>query len=154
MQILEPIAPLYTDGQFIDKELRVPFEQLIKSKVVDNPPDHEFGILLDPHTGIPLPDHTGGVCPSHAPLRFILERLNNWHPIYAVVFDQSYHRKHKLKPREQRVEKVRFLKENNVDSFYYNSHAPFLFCSNRAGVIEEIRIRLAQAGIPKTRYDA
>jgi hypothetical protein len=70
-----------------------------------------------------------------------------------VCYDQSYHRKHELDKKGQRAEKMRFLHKEGLVSFYYTSHAPFLFVAREPGVVESIRDRLLALGIPAGRLE-
>src|SRR5436190_781978 len=70
---------------------------------------------------------------------------------HLVCFDQSIHRKHEggLTRDEQREAKRVFLRSRGIASFYYVSHAPFLFMAEDVGRLRAIRDRLLELGIPE-----
>lgn len=93
-------------------------------------PETQYGVFLDPHTGIPLPDvSTKKVSIAYAPLTYMVGLNNQLKPNYMICFDQSIHRKHKsgLTAEQQREAKRNYLRTKGIASFYYISHAPFLF---------------------------
>ena len=114
-----------------------------------------FGLLLDPHTGIRLPNeiHEGVTTASHVSLNFIVETNDELHPEYCICFDQAFHRRHELSRPEQMQAKVAFLRTRGIRSFYYVSHAPFLFTASNAETLHRIRHRLVDAGIPAHRFE-
>src|SRR5258707_11803660 len=110
-----------------------------------NPPDVPYGMFLDPHTGIPLPkEGRTKATSSHAPLPFIVEEMERPKTQYGICFDQSSHRKHEsaLSADEQKETKKAFLRTHGIVSFYYISHAPFLFMTKDESVLRCIRDRL------------
>jgi len=109
-----------------------------------------FGLLLDPDTGIPLPDNKGASL-KHASLDFIVALEKETKPVFIICFDQSYHRKHELPKYGQLDQKRKYLKERGLSSFYYLSHAPFLFAARNAKDLHNVIEKLSKAGIPKTR---
>lgn len=152
-EALEPIAPLYAHPKFIPAELQARFTTLTLIPILDLHPK-TFGLLLDPHTGIPLPKEdeirTSG---DYASLPFIVETERELRPLYTVWFDQSYYRKHELDKKGQRAEKMKFLHKEGLSSFYYTPHAPFLFVTREPGVLKSIRDRLLALGIPVIRLE-
>ena len=156
--IFRPISPLYAHARFVPAPIRQGYETITSIPVAEMPPKESFGILLDPHTGIPLPG--GGnrrPTASHAPLEFIVQLIGEWRPLYVITFDQSYHRRHKLNREQQRAAKMAFLASANISSIFYVSHAPFLICSNVDGILSRIRGSMIASGIPESRletYDA
>lgn len=152
-EALAPIAPLYAHPKFIPAELRTRFTTLTLIPMLDSHPK-TFGLLIDPHTGIPLPKEDEiRATVSYASLPFIVETERELSPLYMVCFDQSYHRKHELDKKGQRAEKMRFLQKQGLSSFYYVSHAPFLFVAREPVVLKSIRDRLLALGIPAIRLE-
>jgi hypothetical protein len=155
-QSLEPIGKLFAHPKFIPSGIRSQFEAITLVQLLPSSlsPAAPFGILLDPDTGIPLP--TQGVrtaTVSHATLSFIGEELRRHNPAYLICFDQSYHRKHSMTRAEQRAAKRAFLAEQQVASFYYVSHAPFLFTSLIPEILKAVQDRLVSCGIPHSRFE-
>jgi hypothetical protein len=119
----------------------------------DDLPEEPFGLLLDPHTGIPLPaESPAGVTASHAPLPFIVQVNERLRPAYMICFDQSYQRQHELGRLEQLEKKREFLQGQGIGSFYYDSHAPFLFMAGEAETLTAARSRLVALGVPEERF--
>lgn len=148
---LMPIAPLLGHPRFVPESLRGRFTLLttIPFFEPEKTPAAPFGLFLDPHTGIPLPKE--GVTKAtieHAPLPFIADEMKRLSPKYAICFDQSHHRQHKLDGDEQKDLKRQCLRERGIASFYYLSHAPFLFMAKAASDLEAVRQRLIDIGIP------
>lgn len=155
-EALNPIAPLYAHPKFVPADIRGRFTTVTSIPILDTNacPSGPFGILLDPHTGVPLPkDGSATGRASYAPLPFIAEADKELQPRYMVCFDQSSHRKHELDKRGQRAKKMEFLQNHGLDCFYYVSHAPFLFVAREPDVLRAIRDRLVSLGIPKNRLE-
>lgn len=120
--------------------------------MLESRPRGRFGMLLDPHTGIPLPDESfGRASASHAPLSFVLQVNEELRPTYMICFDQNHHRKHRLTKVEQRSLNRESLRKRGIVSFYYVSRAPFLFLASQVEVLEAMRERLGELGIPRNR---
>jgi len=152
--LLNPISPLYSHTRFVPKTIWEIYEKMTGIPVTESPPSESFGLLLDPDTGIPLPESRGeNATAKHAPLQYIVHLMRDWQPRYMVIFDQSYHRKHRLIREEQRAAKMQFLAVEEIQSFYYVSHAPFLICSNVEGILSQIRDALVAAGLPESRLE-
>jgi hypothetical protein len=111
-------------------------------------PKDPYGLLLDPHTGIPLPDAATATS-AHATLKYILEASRELRPHYMICFDQSVDRRHKLSTEKQREKKREFLREQGLHSFYYLSHAPFLFMASNERTLRTVRDRLIECGVPE-----
>src|SRR5262249_39270673 len=121
---------------------------------MDKPPVGQFGLLLDPDTGIPLPGESAtAATSSHAPLPFIVQENQRLRPAYMICFDQSYHRRHKLNKDGQGERKRAFLLKHGINSFYYVSHAPFLFMAGNAGTLASVWKRMVSLGIPRNRFE-
>ena len=153
-EALQPIAPLLAHPRFVPVEIRDRFSKLTTIPILDisRIPDTPFAIFLDPHTGIPLPSGSAhGATPAHASLPFIVEFIEKYHPSFLICFDQSVHRRHRLTSVEQRGSKRDYLRDLGISSFYYVSHAPFLFVAERNRTLFAIRKRLIDLGIPESR---
>ena len=149
---LGQIAPLFAHPKFVPEEIRDDYKLITNIPILVPGQNESIGILLDPHTGIPLPsENKSAVSSSHAPLAFIVELNNLLQPKYVICFDQTYHRSHQLSRNDQLELKRAFLERNGLFSFYYLSHAPFLFISENLAILEMIRDRLRCLGIPESR---
>jgi hypothetical protein len=110
-------------------------------------------LFLDPDTGIPLPAPTQKASISHAPVSFIAGELNRLKPKYVICFDQSHDRNCGLTKPKQRHSKMAALQNLRIASFYYVSHAPFLFAAGDVPNLELVRRRLVDSGIPEWRFE-
>lgn len=152
-QALSPIGPLFTHPRFLKPELRQRFTALTGILPFDEskPPEKPFGILLDPHTGIPLPAN-GQKTPTNAlaPIPFIEGILSSYSPEFLICFDQSHNRRiHGTQDlKSQRETKRKALHSSGIHSFYYQSHASFLFMSRKLPTLRKIRGILIKEGIP------
>lgn len=152
---LTPVARLYAHPRFIPLSIRGRYTAMTTIAVLDpdKPPDGRFGLLFDPHTGIPLPATSPAeASASHAPLSFIIGTNAALRPEYMICFDQSYHRRHELTTSEQLELKREFLQARGIGSFYYVSHAPFLFMAERAESLAAVKDRLVALGVPQERF--
>lgn len=148
------MAALYAHARFIRPSLHARFTMLTTIPILNlkQLPNTPFGLLLDPHTGVPLPDDsTKKVSIAYAPLPYIVEISTQLMPQYMICFDQSIHRKHKsgLTAEQQREAKRSYLRAQGIVSFYYVSHAPFLFMAKDITTLCAIRDRLIALGIPE-----
>jgi hypothetical protein len=91
---------------------------------------------------------------SYAPLAFIAAEFSRLNPQYRVCFDQSHDRVPDLSRSAQRALKRADLKARNLFSFYYVSHAPFLFVASETVVLRSLSSRLVEAGIPEWRFES
>lgn len=153
-QVLGPIGRLYAHGKFVPPEIH---DRYTKVTTIPIPtatvPEGGFGILLDPDTGVRLPTEASkGETIRHVSLEFITKFNKDLHPEYIICFDQSHHRKHELSRGEQRERKREFLRTHGMPSFYYESHAPFLFTSQRQETLRSVLDQLISAGIPQCRF--
>ena len=154
---LSTIAPLLAHPRFVPSHIRAAFEKMVAMPVLDlrAPPKGQFGLFLDPHTGIPLPSAAGQKPPaSHAPLSFIEVELERLEARYLICFDQSHDRSCGLSHTQQRDRKRNALRVKGVASFYYVSHAPFLFAARDTVTLESVRRRLVESGIPAVRFES
>jgi hypothetical protein len=155
-ECLGVVAPLLAHPRFIPAEIRREFETVVGMRVLDpnELPTQPFGLFLDPDTGIPLPTaKLSTATKSHAPLLFIEAEFARLKPRYLICFDQSHDRACKLPKPDQRKRKRADLRTRNLSSFYYVSHAPFLFVATDRAVLDSLRHRLIQSGIPKWRFE-
>lgn len=152
---LRQLGPLYSHPRFVPTGIRARYTAVTSIPVLDteNLPEGPFGLLLDPHTGIPLlAESQAEATASHAPLPFILQVNERLRPAYMICFDQSYHRHHELSRTEQLEEKREFLRGHGMSSFYYDSHAPYLFMAGKAETLSAVRSRLVSLGVPEERF--
>jgi hypothetical protein len=151
---LRSISPLYAHPRFIPVDIRAQYTAVTTIPILDlvKPPECPIGLLLDPHTGIPLSSKsTAEASASHAPLAFIAWVNNRLRPEYIICFDQSYYRRHELNRKGQLEKKRELLREMGIDSFYYYSHAPFLFMAGDASALGAVKERLVSLGVPQER---
>jgi hypothetical protein len=154
-QVLSPIANLYAHPKFVPFEMRGSYTKVTTVPILpDTGPEGHFGILLDPTTGIPLP--TGGAnstSTDYVRLEFIVDLDEKRHPDYMICFDQSHHRQHELDKKKQRELKMRFLHQSGLSSFYYVSHAPFLFVAHTSEALDHVFDLLISVGIPNCKFE-
>jgi hypothetical protein len=151
---LRPLAALYAHPRFVPAAIRRPYTSVTSIPILelDKLPGKPFGLLLDPHTGIPLPaESSAAATATHAPLLFIARLNTTLRPAYIICFDQSYHRRPEFGKAEQQRKKQAFLQGEGIDSFFYDSHAPFLFMAGSAEFLSAVRERLVSVGVPEGR---
>lgn len=152
---LRSVAPLYAHPRFVPTGIRLQYTSVTSVPILvpDELPQGPFGLLRDPHTGIPLPtEFSRKATASHAPLSFIVEINQQLRPTYMICFDQSYHRRHELSRPEQMERKRGFLQGQGIRSFYYDSHAPFFFMAEESENLATVRNRLVSLGVPQNRF--
>lgn len=153
---LRQVAPLYAHPRFVPLGIRAQYTSVTSIPVLDTNelPHGLFGVLLDPHTGIPQPSESSTeATASHATLPFITQVNERLRPAYMICFDQSYHRRHEFSRPEQLEKKQEFLRRRGIGSFYYDSHAPFLFMAEEAKTLDAVRSRLISLGVPRERFE-
>jgi hypothetical protein len=153
---LRSIAPLHAHPRFVPTDIRSQYTAVTSIPLLDTDklPKEPFGVLLDPHTGIPLPtEHAENATAVHAPLPFIVQTNDSLRAAYMICFDQSFHRRHDLSRARQRESKRAFLQERGINSFYYVSHASFLFMAARLDNLVAVRRRLESLGLPQDRFE-
>lgn len=151
--ILRDVAPLYAHPKFVPDDLQDDFTKLTKIQILDlqNLPPEPFGVLLDPDTGIPSPDaRSRKSSRKHASLNFISELFSQPEVLYVVCFDQARVRSKTNKLEMQHEAKRNHLLDLGIYSFYYLSHAPFLFLAKRRDIIQKVRKTIVDAGVPET----
>ena len=75
-ETLSPVAPLFAHPRFIPADLQKRFSKFTKIQIwpADQTANTPYSLLLDPHTGIPLPDAANQrERISHSPINFIAE---------------------------------------------------------------------------------
>lgn len=153
---LKSLAPLYSHSRFVPIGIRQRYTTLTSIPILDSDtlPGSHFSLLLDPDVGIPLSSEgCGRPSNSHAPLSFIAQLNEQLSPMCMICFDQSYHRRHELTREAQRETKRLVLKERGVWSFYYVSHAPFLFMAGSPDNLVKVFQQLVSVGIPRSRLE-
>jgi len=148
-QTLSPIAPLYAHQDFVPEEIQARYTSVTTIPMLGEKNEAPYAILLDPDTGIRSPDQPArDATEAHVSLNFLIKLIRQRHPVYMICFDQSAHRKHALSKQGQREAKMRFLSKQGLHCCYYASHAPFLFITEKSGVLDCILDNLTRAGIP------
>ncbi len=147
-------AALYAEPRFIPEDLRAEFTQLTRIPMLPDKPTGPFSILNDPDTGIRLPgEGNQSEGRSHIAINSIVHQLQNGARC-IVTFDQSVYRNHVMNKEEQHGAKMGSLAEKGVYSFYYVSHAPFLFAVPDSHAFLQIQTILKNTGIPETRLES
>jgi len=153
--LLQHWAPLHADAQFIPGDLRDDFTLLTGIPMLtDNRPD-VFSILNDPDTGIRLPgerDQSESRC--HISISFIMRQLAESGARCVITFDQSHYRHSRMDRKGQRQAKMQSLADSRFHSFYYVSHAPFLFAASNSQALRKVRKILIAGGIPAKRLES
>lgn len=154
-EMLNNWAPLYAETQFIPEELRHDFKKLTKIPMLQDQRPSNYSILNDPCTGIRLPDMPNQAeGKKHISIETIIRQLKIKNGAKCVVtFDQSIYRGIGMKPEEQRQAKIQRLVKNECPSFYYVSHAPFLFAFPDKEALKKGEAILKAAGIPQSRIE-
>jgi hypothetical protein len=147
---LSSIAPIYADERFVPEEIRKDYTQITRLPIFNSSVAHPFAIFLDPCTGIPSPKR-GARKPTkkYAPLLFIIDVFEKFHPKFLICFDQSFGFNENMESCMK--EKLNVLTTNGLCGFYYTSHANFLFVGKSADVTNVLRQRLLDKGIPEWR---
>jgi hypothetical protein len=99
-------------------------------------------LFLDPDTGL---NERGGM--RHASLEQVAREVQKHELVFA--FDQSFSRQ--TSPLDEMNNKMKLLAEHDVNSFYYDSHARFLFASKRKLPLRELMNHLVKLGVPRSR---
>jgi hypothetical protein len=144
-------APLYAAPRFIPNDLQSEFTLLTRIPIFFGRPEGPFSIFNDPDTGVRLPDEANqSEGRTHITVHTIAGQVHNGASC-VITFDQSNYRNKGMQLGDQRSTKMLSLAENGCHSFYYVSHAPFLFAAANASVILTIRTILTNAGIPNNK---
>jgi hypothetical protein len=154
-EALRQIAPLYAHPDFVPSELQAEYSKVTSIPLLnlDKPPQENYGLLLDPDTGIHRSPESS-IKKTHVNLRSIVEINKELQPAYLICFDQSFSfQLDRDARRNQMRAKGEFLSGNGIESFYYDSHAPFLFMAGSPDTLAAVRKRLQDLGIPDGRFD-
>ena len=152
--ILYHWAPLYANARYIPFEMQEDFTQLTGIPILNAAPDTPYSILNDPDTGIRMPgEKNQSSGRTHTTIEEIAAQLGTSAPRCVVTFDQSNYRQLGLNHQEQRAKKVDALRKLGVASFYYISHAPFLFALSTMDARNQLKTHLMKCGIPGSRLE-
>jgi hypothetical protein len=151
-ELLLDVAPLYAEPGFIPEELRKDFSRLTRIPMLPPSVEERYSILNDPDTGI-RPPGAKMEGRKHVLLDRIRRQVQQPRVVAVVTFDQSYHRGKTSNQEDQRRQKMGYLTGAGVFSFYYVSHAPFLFAFGSSEACLEVGERLEIAGIPRRRIE-
>ena len=84
---LKSIAPLYAHPRFVASAIRRQYTAATSIPILDSHPVGQFGILFDPHTGVPLPTESPSLTnASHASLPFMVQTGHELHPQVHDLF--------------------------------------------------------------------
>jgi hypothetical protein len=146
-------APLYAEARFIPEDLQPDFTRLTKTPMLPVELPESFSVLNDPDTGIRLPgEDNQSEGRTHIAVTTIVRQVQNGARC-VITFDQSNYRNHGTSCDEQRRAKMNSLAETGLCSFYYVSHAPFLFALPDEHTLFELRAILKNVGIPDKRLE-
>lgn len=153
-ELFADCAPLYAEPCFIPEDLRSDFTRMTRILMLPENPPKPYSILNDPDTGIRLPDETNQKeGRTHITIETIINQLRCGAQC-VITFDQSDYRLNSLTLAQQRQAKMRNLAESGFYSFYYVSHASFLFAAPDTEALQQIKLILRNAGIPETRLES
>jgi hypothetical protein len=153
-QIFEDWAPLYAEPRFIPQELQDDFTRLTRIPMLSRATLGPHSILNDPDTGLRLPgEDNQRESRKHIALSTILGQHQSDVVRCIVTFDQSDYRINELDREGQRQAKMHALGNGGLFSFYYVSHAPFLFTFRSPALRHQLKERLIAFGIPESRFE-
>jgi hypothetical protein len=153
-ELLSDWAPLYAAPAYIPADLRKEFTQLTRIPILKTRHPSKYSILNDPDTGIRLPDETNQKeGRTHISIDTIINQLKNSGAQCVITYDQSNYRNIGMKLNEQRKEKMGRILSEGFHSFYYVSHAPFLFAVPNIDALSRIQVILKNAGMPDNRFE-
>lgn len=120
------------------------FYRLIGAEPVagDRGSSKRAALFIDPDTGV---NNTGGK--RHVAFDRLVRESANYELVFA--FDQSFSRQAKAK--DVMGEKLSVLRARGCHGMYYDSHARFVFVSNKRNVLQEFEVHLLSLGLPKSR---
>jgi hypothetical protein len=145
-------APLYAEPRFIPEDLRTEFTLLTRIPMLLDKAG-PFSILNDPDTGIRLPgEENQSEGRTHIAIDSIADQLRSG-ALCVITFDQSDYRNSDMKRDQQRRAKMQALADKGFLSFYYVSHAPFLFATPDPHSLLRVKTILGNAGIPEWRLE-
>jgi len=149
-QVLKPWAPVYAVCRYIPAEMQHDFTRLTGIEMDSNVKSGRYSLLNDPDIGIRLPGQADQSERKHITIPTIVEQAHRHHVACVITFDQSNYRAHGALSG-QRARKLMALSEAGAPSFYYISHAPFLFTFSSMEALSGVRGLLEDAGVPETR---
>ena len=119
----------------------------------DKPP-LKYSILNDPDTGVRLPGETNQKeGRTHISINTIIKQLKNSGAQCVITYDQSNYRNIGMTLNEQHNKKMGRIFSEGFHSFYYVSHAPFLFATPNIDALSRIQVILKDAGMPDNRFE-
>ena len=146
-EILSPIALMYAFARFIPEDLRQRYSALTGLPIRDEQSEGLYSLLLDPNIGF-RGEKTNG---DYIGAKFIADLFKNDQALqFAVCFDQSVARALRPAMLIELDSKRSALLTSEIFSFYYVSHAPFLFASPKRDVLVQVREAILNAGIPES----
>ena len=151
-ELLANWAPLYAEPMFIPEDVRREFSVFTRIPMLPAMQTSTHSIFNDPDTGIRLPygdNQSEGR--THIVLSTIRQQLKHAAVRCVLTYDQSHHRLPGFSAKDQRNAKVQWLANAGCPSFYYVSHAPFLFAFPKRIYMDQVRSLLGGAGIPEGR---
>jgi len=151
-QILSPWAPIFAVSRFIPDDLHTDFTRLTGIEVVYEAVKGRHSLLNDPDVGIRLPGRANQSEGKHISIDTIASQVYQPGVACVITFDQSNYRD-EGSLKGQRILKLRELARQRVHSFYYASHASFLFSTRSTATTKLLQGRLIRAGIPKARLE-
>lgn len=129
--------------------MKAEYTLLTKIPMLPDGPKGMFSVLNDPDTGIRLPgEKNQSEEPTHITTNTIAHQMESG-ALCIITFDQSDYRNIGIKRDQQRKIKMRNLAAKGLHSFYYVSHAPFLFAAPDSQSLDRIKGILQNAGIPE-----
>ena len=151
---LHPIAEIFAHPRFIPPDIRDAYTKLTSIPVLDANNEGDYALFLDPDTGIHLPDGANQKqSRSHVSLAYLCEVFEEFTPSFLVCYDQGFHRRDDRTLFEQVMQKREYLQEMGIESFYYVSHAPFLFASDSISILHRVAEMVVENGIPQSKLE-
>ena len=152
--LLQDWAPLGANSRFIPEDLREDYTHLTGIPVLEDKPPRPYSILNDPDTGIRLPrEKNQSERRTHIAIPSIVQQLQGSGARCVITFDQTNYRGHELNLQGQRQAKIHAQNKKDFESFYYVSHAPFLFSVPDRKTFQDLWKLLTGAGIPASRLE-
>jgi hypothetical protein len=151
-QILRPLAPLYAVARYIPPDVQEPFTRLTGIPIARVPIEGLHSLLNDPDTGIRLPGKLNQSEVKHISLPTIVGQLTDPQVHCVVTFDQSNYR-NCGSLSIQRLRKIEALLAEGIHSFFYVSHASFLFAGRTKDGLQRVMSLVQEAGIPSSRLE-
>ena len=149
--VLAGWAPLNAERSLIPDDLKKDFTTITRIPMLTDKQTGKYSILNDPDVGIRLPGQENqSESISHITINTIIGQIKNGAQC-VVTFDQSNYRNLGIKREAQHAIKLNTLGQRQICSFYYESHAPFLFAlSSKEAFLDLLKI-FKEEGIPGKR---